>query len=172
VCADGDEPGLAAAEKWVRTLMAHGQETVVTVLPDGHDPASWLRHHGVAGLCALTRKGCLDLLADTVKPTPAGGLLAERILTEQVAAARRHNPDAEPVMALPAVLRQLAAEAVMVPGDAAVHRFATAAGDALARLVDGMDAAGRARQVLAAVHHYSRAAAVTGPREINRWVTR
>ncbi len=33
VCADGDEPGLAAAEKWVRTLMALGRETVVTVLP-------------------------------------------------------------------------------------------------------------------------------------------
>src|SRR5206468_3821930 len=35
VCADGDDAGLAASEKWVRTLMAHRRETVVTVLPDG-----------------------------------------------------------------------------------------------------------------------------------------
>ncbi len=151
VCADGDEPGLAAAEKWVRTLMAHGRETVVTVLPDGHDPASWLRDHGAAGLCAFTRKGCLDLPADTVKPTPAGGLLAERILTEHISTARRRNPEAETVMVLPAVIRQLAVEAVKVPGEAAAQRFADGAGAVLAHLADGMDAAGRARQVAAAI---------------------
>ncbi len=172
VCADGDDPGLAATEKWVRTLMAHGRETVVTVLSDGHDPASWLRQHGAAGLCAFTRKGCLDLPADAVKPTPAGGLLAERILTEQVAATRRRDPGTETVMALPAVVRQLAVEAVKVPGQAAAHRFATAAADTLARLVDGMDAASRARQVLAATHDYARAGAVTAPREVDRCVIR
>ena len=30
-----DEPGIAASEKWVRTLMAHGRETIATVLPAG-----------------------------------------------------------------------------------------------------------------------------------------
>jgi DNA primase len=172
VCADSDEPGLAAAEKWIRTLMTRGRETTVTVLPDGHDPASWLHDHGAAGLCAFTRKGCLDLPVDTVKPSPAGGLLAERILTEQVATARRRDPSTETVKVLPAVLRQLAAEAVKVPGDAAAQRFATAAGDALAQLVDGMDAAGRRRQVLSAVHDHGRTGAATEPREVDRWVTR
>jgi DNA primase len=171
VCGDSDAPGLAAAEKWVRTLMAHGRETVVTVLPDGHDPASWLREHGAAGLCAFTRKGCLDLPADAVKPTPAGGMLAERLLAEQVAAARRGDPGIETVTVLPAVVRQLAAEAVKVPGNAAAQRFAIAAGDALAQLVDGMDAAGRGRQVLAAVHDHGRSGAATEPREVDRSVT-
>lgn len=55
-------------------------------------------------------------------------------------------------MVLPAVLRELAAEAIKVPGEAATKRFATAAGEALARLADGMSAEGRAHQVLAAVH--------------------
>jgi DNA primase len=150
VCADGDEPGIAASEKWVRTLMAHARETVVTVLPDGHDPASWLREHGAAGLCAFTRKGCLDLAADAVKPTPAGGLLADRILAEQIADARRRDPDTETVVVIPEVIRRLAAEVVKVPGEAARQRFAAAAGAALARGADGMDSDGRAQQVLTA----------------------
>lgn len=171
VCADGDEPGLAASEKWVRTLMGRGRETVVTVLPDGHDPASWLREHGAAGLCTFTRKGCLDLPAGAVKPIPAGGLFAERVLAGQIAAARRREPGAETVTVLPAVLRQLAAEAVKLPGEAAAKRFADAAGATLARLVDGMDAAGRARQVLAAICTHSGSAAVP-PCAAERCVTR
>lgn len=151
VCADGDDAGLAASEKWVRTFMAHGRETIVTVLPNGHDPASWLHEHGTQGLCAFVRKGCLDLPADTVKPVPAGGLLAANILRDEIIGARRHAPDAETVTILPAVLDRLAAEAAQVPGEAAKQRFATAAGRTLARLVDGMDADHRARQVLDAV---------------------
>jgi DNA primase len=152
VCADGDDAGLAASEKWVRTFMAHGRETVVTILPNSHDPASWLREHGTDGLCAFIRRGCLDLPHDTVKPVPAGGLLAERILATEVTAARTADRDIETVSVLPAVLRRLAADAVTVPGEAAIGRFAAAAGTTLARLVDGMDADRRTRQVLDAVH--------------------
>ncbi len=155
VCADGDEAGLAAAEKWIRALMSHGRETIVTVLPDGHDPASWLRERGTAALCAFTRKGCLDLPDDAVKPTPAGGLLAERILAGHVAAARSRDPNTETVMVLPTVIRQLAAEAVNVSGEAATRRFATAAGQALARLADGVNAEGRTHEVLTAVRGHT-----------------
>ena len=153
VCADGDDAGLAASEKWVRAFMAQGRETVVTVLPNGHDPASWLRERGAEGLCAFVRKGCLDLPDDAVKPIPAGGLLAERILADEIAAARKIDPDTETISVLPTVLRRLAADAVKVPGEAAAQRFATAAGRTLARLVDGMDADRRTRQVLDAVHY-------------------
>ncbi|HZC52017.1 MAG TPA: toprim domain-containing protein, partial [Mycobacterium sp.] len=172
VCADGDEPGIAASEKWVLALMTHGRETVVTVLPNGHDPASWLREHGTAGLCAFTRKGCLDLPAEAVKPVPAGGLLAERILAEEIVAARKIEPDTETISVLPGVLRRLAAKAIEVPGEAATRRFAAAAGQAVARLVDGMSAAGRARQVLDVVHeHGSNTEAMAG-RDLGRCVAR
>ncbi len=171
VCADGDEAGLAASEKWVHTLMAHGRETVVTVLPDGHDPASWLREFGAARLCAFTRKGCLDQPDSVVKPAPAGAMLAERILCDQLIAVRRHDPYAESVMVLPSVLRQLAAEAAQVPGDAAARRFADAAGATLARLVDGMTAEGRSRQVLAAIYNQTDTRTIT-PRTAERCVTR
>lgn len=151
VCADADDAGLAAADKWIRTLMAHGRETIVTVLPDSHDPASWLRQNGAEGLRAFIRKGCLARPEDVVKPVPAGALLAERFLAAEVAAARKHDPDTESVLVLPTVVDELARVASQVPGEAAQQRFATAAGHTLARLTDGLDADHRARQVLAAV---------------------
>src|SRR5207244_8350295 len=98
VCADGDEAGLAASDKWVRSFMGHGRETIVTVLPDGHDPASWLHTHGPDGLSAFVRYGCLDLPDEAVKPVPAGALLADSILVAETAAARTHDPDIESVL--------------------------------------------------------------------------
>jgi DNA primase len=150
VCADADDPGLAAADKWIRTFMAHGRETIVTLLPDSHDPASWLRQHGADGLRAFVRKGCLALPDDAVKPVPAGALLAERVLAAEVAAARKNDPDIETVMVMPTVVDELARVALQVPGEAAQQRFATAAGHTLARRTDGLDADHRASQVLAA----------------------
>jgi DNA primase len=172
VCADGDEPGIAASEKWIRTLMAHGRETVVTVLPDGHDPASWLREHDTAGLHAFTRKGCLDLPADAIKPIPAAGLLAERILAEEIAAARQTEPDTETISVLPGVVQRLTAEAMSVPGEAAAQRFAAAAGRALARLVDGMNEVGRVQQVLNAVQKRREMTEAIPQRGVDRCVTR
>ena len=153
VCADGDEAGLTASTTWVRSFMAYGRETIVTVLPDDHDPASWLRKHGSDGLCAFGRKGCLDLPDEAVKPTSAGGLLAASILRDEIANARARRPDTETetVLILPTVLDRLADEAIKVPGEAARQRLAAAAGNTLAQLVDGMDAHRSASQVLDAI---------------------
>lgn len=44
---DGDEPGIDAAESVLAPLVEEGFEVGVTVLPDGQDPDSFLREHGV-----------------------------------------------------------------------------------------------------------------------------
>jgi DNA primase len=136
VCADGDQPGIAASTKWVQRFMAHGRETIVTVLPSGHDPASWLRQEGTGGLRAFVRKGCLELPDSAVKPVPAGRLLAHQAMG---AALDASNSDAFSV--LPDVMTSLAAQARLVPGTAATQRFAAAASRSLSDFGVGTDSA-------------------------------
>ena len=135
VCADGDDAGIAASSKWIQTFMTQGREALVTVLPDSHDPASWLRQEGAAGLCAFVRKGCLDRPDTDVKPVPAGALLAHHAMTTALAT----NP-ADPLGALPNVMRHLVATARHVHGAATGERFATAAGRSLADFGVGTEA--------------------------------
>jgi DNA primase len=144
VCADGDCSGLAASGKWVQAFMAQGRETLVTVLPDGHDPASWLRLEGARGLRAFIRKGCLDRPDSDVKPVPAGGLLARQAMEAALA-----TPGADALKELPGVIAGLAKIARLVPGAAPADRFAAAAGHALAEYSVGTDT-GLARLVRAA----------------------
>jgi DNA primase len=134
VCADGDQPGIAASTKWAQRFMAHGRETIVTILPAGHDPASWLRQEGNRGLSAFTRKGCLDRPDSEVKPVPAGALLAHQAMTTALAA-----PGKDAFSVLPDVLKSLTAQARPVPGAAATQRFAAAAGRALSNFGVGTD---------------------------------
>ncbi len=44
---DGDEPGIKAAEEHLGSLVEEGFEVGVSILPDGDDPDSFLRTHGV-----------------------------------------------------------------------------------------------------------------------------
>ncbi|MBE7159509.1 MAG: DNA primase, partial [Rhodospirillales bacterium] len=44
---DGDNPGIEAAEAVLGPLIEEGFEVAVTILPDGDDPDSFLRAHGV-----------------------------------------------------------------------------------------------------------------------------
>jgi DNA primase len=134
VCADGDDAGIAASANWAQRFMAHGRETLVTVLPAGHDPASWLRQEGVGGLSAFVRKGCLDRPGGEVKPVPSGGLLARQAMT-----AALNTPGADEFSVLPTVMKALTAQARLVPGVAAAQRFANAAGRSLSDFRVGTD---------------------------------
>lgn len=146
VCADGDAAGIAASSRWVETFMAQGRETVVTVLPESHDPASWLQQNGPEGLRVFVRKGCLER-DDSVKPIPAGGLLAHVAMLTALAATKA-NVDHFDV--LPAVVAKLVEQALQVPEPLAVERFATAAGRALADFGVGTESALALRLVRAA----------------------
>jgi DNA primase len=134
VCADGDSAGLSASRKWVETFMSQARETIVTVLPDGHDPASWLRQEGVDGLRAFVRKGCLERTDTEIRPVPAGWLLAREAMSAALA-----GESVDPFTVLPRVMGRLAAQASLVPSPAAVERFAVAAGHALAEFGVGTE---------------------------------
>jgi len=145
VCADGDAAGIAASAAWIDKITRAGRESLVTVLPDGHDPASWLREHGPAGLTAFTRRTCLSHDPGDVRAAPAASMLATSLMTDTLAANR-----GEAMRALPGVLAALGRYGAMVAGDAAAGRFAAAAGRALAAYEVGTDS-GLSRRVLVAV---------------------
>jgi DNA primase len=53
VCADGDPAGAAASAKWQSALRAAGARPTVVTMPDGHDPASYLKTYGTPELGSL-----------------------------------------------------------------------------------------------------------------------
>lgn len=52
---DGDAAGADSAFRYSLAFAAHGKAVMVTVLDEGHDPASWLAAHGPRGLAAWAR---------------------------------------------------------------------------------------------------------------------
>ncbi|WAX55142.1 CHC2 zinc finger domain-containing protein [Jatrophihabitans cynanchi] len=151
VCGDGDAPGQAASATWARTLVRHGREAFATLLPDGHDPASWLTEHGASGLAAFTRSDRASQPVGSVGRIPAAGLLADQVLAEHIIRARQRHHDTETVVVLPAVVREIAGLAVHLPTDAARASFIESAGEALANSADGGSPSQRTAQIRAAV---------------------
>jgi DNA primase len=164
VCADGDPAGTAASTRWIRTFMAQGRETVVTVLPDGHDPASWLRQQGVAGLSAFIRKGCLERPASEVRPVLAAALLARQSMAEAVT-----KPGRDPFVELPEVINDLVVVAKLVPSPEAVDRFAHAAAESLAAFDVGTPAA-LGRMLLAGIRRSQAVELIPAAGAVNRAV--
>jgi DNA primase len=69
IALDGDRAGRQGTDRWLRALcVERGRPALVSRLPDGVDPAEWLQHHGVPGLPAFDRRGCLH--ATTQDPRP------------------------------------------------------------------------------------------------------
>ena len=52
VAFDGDQPGRESNVRLATAAASRHREVVITNLPDGHDPTSWLAEHGDAGLAA------------------------------------------------------------------------------------------------------------------------
>jgi len=52
IAFDGDAAGAESNERVARAVARAGRPVMVTTLPDGHDPASWLEEKGDRGLDA------------------------------------------------------------------------------------------------------------------------
>jgi hypothetical protein len=81
---DGDQPGVDANLKYAQEAMNQGKEVVITVLPDDHDPCSYLAEHGPAGLAAWTRFGCLRAEPGEVRPQYGASLVLAKQWQEGV----------------------------------------------------------------------------------------
>lgn len=79
IAFDGDPPGLDSNVRTVFAAAELGRETMITLLPDGHDPASWLALHGPGGLGAWTPGS----LAGRVRPVVPGGVVARHLWSQQ-----------------------------------------------------------------------------------------
>jgi DNA primase len=73
IALDGDRAGRAGTDRWLRALcLERSRPALVSRLPDGLDPAEWLRHQGVSGLPAFDRRGCLSVTTDAPRPQLPG----------------------------------------------------------------------------------------------------
>ena len=73
IALDGDRAGREGTDRWLTALcVERGRPALVTRLPDGVDPAEWLKHQGVSGLWAFDRRGCTGAEADTPRPALPG----------------------------------------------------------------------------------------------------
>jgi DNA primase len=145
LAADGDQAGRNANLEWAARIALRRRESVVTTWPEGQDPASWLAAHRDNGLCAITRKGCLDAPPDDLRPRHCGAVLTQGALDALPDAGDRS-----------AALHQLVAEVTNISGylgPKAGERYATAAAEALAPVVVsvGIDAATDGNEVTALI---------------------
>jgi DNA primase len=81
---DGDKPGVDASTKYAQEALSQGREVVVTVLPDGHDPCSYLAEHGPEGLAAWTRFGCLKAGPGEVRPQYGASVVLAKLWKDGV----------------------------------------------------------------------------------------
>lgn len=165
LCGDGDAAGQHATARWAaRAITVFHREVLTLSLPDGRDPAEWLAQDGDLALITFSRSGCLTD-EENVRARPAGALLARYELDHAMATASPHNPGVEPYMVAPIVTRRLGVIASELPSDAAINRFADAACDVLAQLVDGHSPEVRRTAIIAASRE-----STTAPSNPNREV--
>jgi DNA primase len=127
LAADGDTAGREANLNWARRMLVKGRETVITNLPDGNDPASWLAARGTAGLAAVTRRGCLEDRSGALRPSHCGVALTRADFAD---CDSYHPPDRDEFA------RTLAKVTVALPLSAR-RRYQAAAASVFALLVDG-----------------------------------
>ena len=147
LAADSDQAGRDANLEWAARIALCHRESVVTTWPEGQDPASWLAVNSDNGLCAVTRKGCLDAPPDDLRPRHCGAVLTQGAVDQLPDAGDRS-----------AALQQLAAEVTNISGylgPKAGERYATAAAEVLAPVAVsvGIDAAIDGSEVVALIEH-------------------
>jgi hypothetical protein len=81
---DGDAPGRESSLRVALAALHKGSEVMVTILPDGDDPATWLTKQGCAGLAAFVRQGALKAGAGDLQPVHVGCFLAETAIRDGV----------------------------------------------------------------------------------------
>jgi DNA primase len=82
---DGDAAGREATYRYAVEGAHRGRRVAVMILPDDHDPASWLAEHGDVGLEAWRSDGIAPSLV------VGGSLLAAHLAQTQLAPMRRTN---------------------------------------------------------------------------------
>jgi DNA primase len=71
IALDGDVPGRESSVRLAVAALLEGSEAVVAILPDRHDPATWLADHGRAGLAAFVRPDSLSIRSGVQPPVRA-----------------------------------------------------------------------------------------------------
>lgn len=136
LAADGDQAGRDANLEWAARIVLRHRESVVTIWPEGHDPASWLAGHQDDGLAAVTRKGCLDASPNDLRPRHCGAVLTQGALDQLPEGL------AERTQALHRLVAEVASTSRYL-GPKACRRYAESAASVLAPFVvrAGIDAA-------------------------------
>jgi len=132
IAFDGDRPGIDSNVRVVAAAAERGREALVVILPDGHDPASWLAAAGPSGIAAWAR-GRAALPAGDVRPAPPGGLWAQHEWNSMREAADRAGRPFDRTASLVALVRRANDLHGRLPGPAA-RRWARAAGEPLGRM--------------------------------------
>jgi DNA primase len=66
IALDGDPAGRKGTDRWLQAIcIERGRPALITPLPNGVDPADWLREQGDTGLRAFDRRGCIEVNTNT-----------------------------------------------------------------------------------------------------------
>jgi DNA primase len=129
---DGDRPGIESNIRVAAAAAERGREALVVILPDGHDPASWLAAAGPSGIAAWSR-GRAVLPAGDVRPVTPGGLWAQHEWNSMREAAERAGRPFDRAASLVTLVRRVNDLHGRLSGPAA-RRWARAAGEPLGRM--------------------------------------
>lgn len=80
---DGDAAGRDSAYRRCLAAARQGRAVAVTVLPDDHDPASWLAKRADEGLSAWVRDGAVGPGRRGPKPVPAATYVGSYLASQQ-----------------------------------------------------------------------------------------
>ncbi|MDA8046713.1 MAG: toprim domain-containing protein [Actinomycetota bacterium] len=132
IAFDGDAPGIDSNVRVAVAAAERGCEALVVILPDGHDPASWLAAAGPSGIAAWSRAKTASP-SGAARPVPAGGLWAQHEWNTMREAADRAGRRFDRKTSLAALVQRANDLHGRLPGPAA-HRWARAAGEPLGRM--------------------------------------
>lgn len=156
IALDGDDAGHQGTARWLHLLCVRGaRPALVTVLPGGADPASWLAEHGPAGLAAFERRHPLDSPVDEVVPHLPGRELV------QLCVARSSEPVSAALASLTPIAAQLpapAAQALIAQAEDEMTRHGWNPDDQFSRAL---------RRAVDTVHH-QHGRPVPGPCDVGR----
>lgn len=81
---DGDAPGMKAADRGVDVLLKEGMQARVLVLPDGHDPDSYVRAHGRDGFLAYADEQALTFIDFKLRMLKAAEAMSDPLRQTEV----------------------------------------------------------------------------------------
>lgn len=132
IAFDGDRPGIDSNIRVAVAAAERGREALVVLLPDGHDPASWLAAAGPSGVAVWSRSTATRRAGGAGPVTP-GGLWVQHEWNSMRQAADRAGRPFDRTASLDALVRRHNDLHGRLTGPAA-RRWAQAAGEPLGRM--------------------------------------